>query len=569
MYYSVSITDSRLYDFCDDTGLESVTLGKPNKKGERSEYRKYIANFWPKVIRLIKQNNNGTVTIIVELVLFFVDGSKSVPITVPLNGLDKVAWPDVVSKCILNPEISKANEHIANIIRSTCHDAPMGKTTVIDRLGTHLVEGVPVFNAGDRLIWPEGLNVKPDVTWEPLSNTRLVIDTNCSEQDADTGMGRIADLSYEVGGIIFAFNLLNVTREAFIVTGVTPRSIVFVYGLTGVKKTTYTNFQSHIYNRDTPLEPPPRFNAFIPAAVKLLYEKSDCVLVLDDLYPSQNREIHKHQENTLLEITRVIGDGIEPARMRGQKVAKLPPRCGVLFTGEYCVGKGSDAARLLPIKMAVPINNDKLTACQLEPLMLSTFYNFFIGWYISNFDRVCELLREWAAAYRSTKTGIHDRLQETQFCLEAAYKLFLTYRIDKGFVSKATALEQYNSFYQQLRGIVKEQNARANHINIKNPDINYLALMRKLYHDKRFRLVESIKDFEAKEHDGIIHKDHLYLRREKLMTKLRAFEPSAEFDDVLKNLKEQQALRIGKDSHSRKIGGSRLRFYAVKLCKLT
>ena len=478
---------------------------------------------------------------------------------------------DADIRCSLNPDVPKVNEHLTNIVRSFCHDTKVEKTTVIDSLGTHIVEGIPLFFAGDRVIWSAGLEEekRPKISWKSLHDTRLVIDPSYSEQEADEGMEQIIDLSHEVGRSIFALKTMNIFREAFMKSGITPRSIVFVHGLTGVKKTTYSNFQSHIYNRDQILESPPRFNASIPAAVNLLYEKNDCVVVYDDLFPAQDRSIHKHQEKVLLEITRVIGDGIEPARMRGHKVAKKPPRCGVLFTGEYSIGGGSDAARMLPIKMTVPIDNDALSACQREPLMLSTFYHNFIEWYITNFDKVCRLLKEWISAYRNTKTGVHDRLQETQFLLEAAYKLYLTYRTEKGFIAKEDALELYQSFYQQLRHNIKEQNARVERSQGVANDFDYLALLRTMCSERRFSLVQNIKDFEAKEHDGVIHKDHLYIRRDNLMKKIKLYEPSADFDDILKRLKDQRALKTGKNSNSRQLGGGRgMRFYAIKIEKL-
>ena len=569
--YSLDINDERYYVYSDEAGLEFVTLSKPDKEGERSERtRRHIANFWPKVDSKVELKTGGDSVTLAKFKLVFADDGQSEEFTEPLQDLDKICWPEKDLRCILSPDVPKVNEHIASIIRSGCFEAKLEKMGNIDRLGTHIIEGVPMYNKGDGLIWPEGLEEKPAVKWKPNPNFRLVIDPNCSEREADAGMQRIIDLSHETGRFIFSFNVLNVFGEAFIVSGVTPRSMLYIYGLTGIKKTTYTNFQSHLYNRDKPLEQPTRLNASIPAAVKLLYEMCDCVLILDDLFPAQDSEILRQQEKTLLEITRVVGDGIEPARMRGQKVAKSPPRRGVLGTGEYYIGKGSDAARLLPIKMTIPVDNDKLSACQREPLMLSTFYDYFIKWYVTNFDMICELLKEWITVYRSTKTGIHDRLQETQFCLEAAYRLYLTYRMDKEFITKSAALDEYDSFYQQLRLLVMAQNDRVNQVVRAKQNIDYLALIRSMYHGKRFKLVESVKDFVVKEHDGIIHKEHLYLRSDKLMKRIQIIEHIAEFNEVLDYLKKHDALKTGSKSNSRQIHGCRcnLRFYVIKLAIL-
>lgn len=139
---------------------------------------------------------------------------------------------------------------------------------------------------------------------------------------------------------------------------------------------------------------------------------------------------------------------------------------------------------------------------------------------------VCKLIKEWLAVYRSTKTNIHARLQETQFLMEAAYKLLLTYRIDRGFISQEAANEQYNSFYQQLRGIIRKQNTRVYQTKAPKTDINYLALIRTMYHEGHFTLAESAKDFEAKFHDGVLHNGYICFRREGLTKKMQAIEPS-------------------------------------------
>jgi len=144
------------------------------------------------------------------------------------------------------------------------------------------------------------------------------------------------------------------------------------------------------------------------------------------------------------------------------------------------------------------------------------------------------------------------------------------YRIDKGFITEEAAREQYNSFYQQLRTIVLAQNDLVNRSKGIKADIDYLSLIRQMYHDKRFVLVESIKDFELKEHDGVIRKDHLYLRGDKLMKKIRMVDPTVDFDDVLKNLKMHNALKPGNGSNSRQLNHGRrsVRFYVIRLAKL-
>lgn len=572
--YSKAINDKQRYEFSSNTGLSLVTEGEPDKDGVAKDKCKYIANVWPEVNALVEVIKDGVIDPYIRFTPEYQGGiTEGKPVTKPLKGLEKLNWPTEVDiHCILNPDVPKVNEHLANIIRLQLKDATLEKTTIVDRVGTQFVEGIPMACEGSELIWPDGLGDKPNVIFEPLPNIRLVFDPDCSEQEADAGMKRIIDLTPEAGRIVFSQHMLYLQRAAFMAAGVTPKCVVFLHGYTGSKKTTYASFQQ-LYNRDEPLEPKVRFNASLPAVTRLLYEKDDDIFVIDDFFKSGASDVNRQQEKTLFEIVRIIGDGIEPARVRGKEVANKPPKRGVLITGEIYIGASSDAARIFPVHITTPIDDDKMSECQREPLMLSTFYRYYIKWFITNFDAIVSLIKEWLTMYRSTKTGIHARIQETQFCLEAAYKLYLTYREEKGFISSETSLADYGSYYHQLRAIAIEQNARVNQHQSesgKPVKIDYLALIRSMYNDKRFRLVDKAKWFDKDEHDGVIHGEYLYLRRERLIAKIRSFERSADLGDVIESLKKQQALKTSKGGNTRQIHGcnGNFRFFAIPLSKL-
>ena len=147
-----------------------------------------------------------------------------------------------------------------------------------------------------------------------------------------------------------------------------------------------------------------------------------------------NEEYH---EKTLLEILRVVADGIEPARVKGGKVLKHPPKCGLLLTGEYYIGSGSDAARLMPVEVNNPISSADLWECQKDSLALSTFCRFYIQWYVNNYGKVVEGIKCLKENYlKENETGnMHARIREMQFCLETAYRLYLLYRSEKKFIT--------------------------------------------------------------------------------------------------------------------------------------
>jgi hypothetical protein len=569
--YTQKINDTQYYKFTNDSGTVLVTESE-DKDGNPVLKEKYLANFCPDIKLRLKVKEGDSTAHIAKCNLLIAGGKPIEDVEIPLREPKKGDWVNNIdSRCIVNPDVTKAAEHLANIVSLSYHDlkerAPLATATITDRNHLYIVEGIPVYHVGDRMIYPDGfddLENKPNIIFKPLKNTRLAIDADCTEREAYAGLMRIVNLS-NIGELLFSLNLMYVLRDAFVEIGLTPKCSGIIHAKTGWKKTTYGNFCSHIYNRDKPLEPPTRLDSTTPAAVYRLYERDNCLTMLDDL-------IEQSQFKTMHEIIRVCGDGIEPGRMRGYKLAKAPPKTSLLATGEFNYGNGSDAARLLSLKFDAPIDGERLAVCQREPLMLSTFYGYCIRWYLTKYDKVCGLLREWFKVYRNTKPSVHPRLEETRFCFESTFKLFLTYCADKGFISEGDAINKNNAFQRQLSGIIKEQNIRAND-NPNDPDrkpkdVDYLQIMRFLHKNNRFCLIENAKDFSLTDDDGVNHGEFVCFRKEKLLEKIQSIEPAADIDDVIKHLLKRLALKPDKDSVTRKLHGSKRRFLFVRRCML-
>lgn len=570
-----NICDDKYYIFS-NKGLELKSITGKEIKTEKT---KFISNFVPIIDKKLLVEGKDNSSNWVEFKILFSDGSESEKFKIPLNLLETIKWADEMNaRCFLNPDISKAKEHIASVIRLQCSQQEISTETmtIIDTIGGHKIGNTFLFHAGNELIWSDNLKVekRPKVFFQPISNKRLVVDESYSEEDADVAMRKIIGACPEAGQILIALNLLCLQWSAFEEIGITPKCNVFLYGLSGVKKTTYASFVTQLFNRDKILERPERFNASIPAVVELMKNVRHGVLVLDDLYPADNPEIYRHQEKTLLEITRIVADGIEPARMRGKKVLKNPPQCGMLFTGEYYVGSGSDAARLFPVEIKTPISSEKLTECQREPLALSTFYRFYLRWYVTKYNEIVDYLKIMKQEYLKVTENnkIHARISEVQFCLESAYKLYLSYREEKKFTTKEELHEEYMKFYIQLKDIAVRQNERSK--NSKGNDmkcqIDYLEIIKKILHNQEFVIVKKPSDFDDKEHDGVLHKDFIYFRKEKLLKKMQRYYKNAISEDIVYCLEKKGALKRGSGTSTVQLygAGKGLRFYAIKREKL-
>ena len=70
-------------------------------------------------------------------------------------------------------------------------------------------------------------------------------------------------------------------------------------GKTGEKKTTFASFLTQLHDRDKGITRPTRLNTTTAAFEAILYEKSDCVVVLDDLFPADSSYANKEERGAI------------------------------------------------------------------------------------------------------------------------------------------------------------------------------------------------------------------------------------------------------------------------------
>ena len=530
-----------------------------------------ISNFAPNVLACVDMYIDGESKLkqYVRLTLLFDDGISGYEFMELLDNIDNISWLRKDKRCRIHPRNShiSAKRYLADLVRTEINSVkiPKEKAYRIHLLGTTILEDIPVFNAGGQLYWPPDISNKPTIELEPIL-FNLDIDPGMTEEEVVADIFELISLSPNAMRVILAQSLLYIMRVAYEKAWKSPCCSVFLFGKTGVKKTTIASLITQLYNRRQGIKNPPRLNASIPAAVKIIFEKNDCVVVIDDLFPAESKAIKRKQEETFIEITRIIADGIEPGRVRGNKVAKAPPSCGVLFTGEYVVGSGSDAARLLPVELLPTPDGEKLKRFQDKPLLVSTFYHYYIKWFIANFHEILDLLKQWLEVYRKEPLGVHDRLQETHFFLNTAYALLLQYCFDKGFISEQDAKSLHRSFLALLSELVMAQQLRVEQGKVIDAGhMVYLSHISSQYKSGFIHLADSAKQFDDEWHDGIIHDGCLCLRGGKI----RKLFPGILFEDIIDNLENQNALKRVNDKKTKQIYGTGgKRFYAIPLEKL-
>jgi len=525
-----------------------------------------LCNFKPYVECIIEKEGvcKGRGEFYVRIRPEFDDGYFGTAIDIPWAVVKQSSWWEKETHCRLNPEVpeSKIRRYLENAVKEAMEGAPMRKIYQLSRTGLFMIKEEAIFCTGLEVVRLSTSTISDEEVEVLRLKQHLEIDSKLSEAEAVSKMFDFISLSPNAGRVILAHKLIYLMYQAYVEAGKKPNVCVFLYGKTGTNKTTFSAFLTQMYNRSSGIASPCRLNASIAAAVEKITEVSDDTVVLDDLFPAESNSIRRQQEETFLEVTRYIADGTIPARMKGKNILEGSPRCGVVFTGEYIVGRGSDAARLLPVEMQRP-DSDKLKYFQDHPLIISTFYYYFIRWLVENYGEIVALLKAWLCEYQKKDSGVHRRLQETDFFFNTAYALLIQYCCDKIFLTKGDAIRLFNSFRELLTALVQQQDERVfQETSRKEESKNYWECIRALYKNRQLSVADSAKCFDKDLNDGVIHNNILYLRREKLSE----YFPEADISDIADELASQGVLEVGKNSRTKQISVLRgMRFYAIPL----
>mgnify|MGYP005754020299 FL=1 len=493
------------------------------------------------------------------------DGTSTKSFSFTLKELSSFDWREQcpAARFDVNRSTAFVQRYLADQVRQQ-----LGEPEVIflmEKRGFQTVQNERIFCAGkDIFRAPCSETALPKIE-SRMDGPNLDADSNVEEKDAAEYFYGLLSLSPNTFLGLSAYVICYLLYPLYEEIGRPPQFCLFLYGQTGTQKTTVASFFTQLYNRGNGIQRPPRLNASTSAAAKILCNARDEVVVLDDLFPHADSDLRKQQEKTFLEVLRYVGDGTVPARSRGSEVSQQEVRCGVLFTGEYRIGTGSDAARFLSIEMKQP-DLQLLKQYQERPLMLSTFYQFFIQWILENYDDVVEFLRDHYNFYSAEVTsGVHTRLKEMHFFLRSAYLVFLAYCLAKSYLLADDIVEADRYFCNLLTQIIDQQDqlVRQDACGKLKSETNYTMHFRQLCQNRAFHIADCLEDFNESKHDGLLYKGKLCLRGKCL----KRLYPNGSLQAAINQWRRDGILETGGQNPTKQIfslGGKRFFFFLLE-----
>ena len=244
----------------------------------------------------------------------------------------------------------------------------------------------------------------------------------------------------------------------------TPNFVLWVYGLTGSRKTSASlAFLNHFGNFSSNIHPA-SFKDTANAIELKAHTLKDSLLLIDDYHPNIDGSDARKLASTAERILRMYGDRVGRSRMRADTTLNktYKPRGMAIVTGEDLPKGASSTARYIGVEIKrEDINLDILSKLQKEHKKLAEAMAIYIDWISKNVELVQsfidEKFDELKIKYKEETT--HGRINDAVIWLSISFELLLTFLYEYMFICDDEIEELRLSNEQVIKNILKNQEA--------------------------------------------------------------------------------------------------------------
>ena len=244
----------------------------------------------------------------------------------------------------------------------------------------------------------------------------------------------------------------------------TPNFVLWVYGLTGSRKTSASlAFLNHFGNFSSNI-PPASFKDTANAIELKAHTLKDSLLLIDDYHPNIDGSDARKLASTAERILRMYGDRVGRSRMRADTTLNktYKPRGLAIVTGEDLPKGASSTARYIGVEIKrEDINLDILSKLQKEHKKLAEAMAIYIDWISKNVELVQsfidEKFDELKVKYKKETT--HGRINDAVIWLSVSFELLLTFLYEYMFICDDKFKKLRLSNEHVIKNILKNQEA--------------------------------------------------------------------------------------------------------------
>lgn len=436
-------------------------------------------------------------------------------------------------------------------------------------IGLVHVNNTVVFVAGD---WVFTRSSDRNVPTAKTDGTgfKLDVDENITLQEAFDGLSELISLVPGVGWVLLAHTISGIIREAFVKAGFTPDTVLMIVGKSGMLKSSFVPQITQLYNRNDGVKANTRFNSTKRFIEDSLFEYRDCTYVVDDIHTGSSASIKKSNETTAEEIIRQISDNTSRGRKNGNELVQRCFEGNAVFIGEYTIGAESTLPRVLFVEITERPDGKILDKYQRsKKLLMSTFYSYFIQWFVDKFEDISKMIDNRLTKFRLSDmlSQVHGRLADAQFYLQISQLVLLEFCIESNLINSEQARIIFQKFEIYISGLISIQQNRYGSQESCSMTLNYLNIIKELYHNGAFKLAKNQNEFDSNKHDGLIHYKCLCLRGKSIDRIVGQNYKSYNRNKLIGFLVSKTALKRQGDKNTVQIKGGK-RLYAIWLDKL-
>lgn len=394
-----------------------------------------------------------------------------------------------------------------------------------------------------------------------LAGLTLEVDPNISEKTAARHIRQLCSLYPGVSDMLVASAVVAHLFSLFEAAGVRPRLVMYLVGPSMIGKTTLARLIGQAYNRSAPDDPHLVNLISTTAAVhNRVAALSDCVCILDDLFPGGTLAESRRREERLSEVIRTTGNGAAKEKMEGKQALAQVPRGVVFTTAEYPLTTFSTVARVVTLPMETKINPRTLGALQATPEALSTFWFFFLRWACLHHDELVQQIRSQFAELRQTgkRTSDMDRVADAHRILTIGMEILTDYMAAVEPTKSEAVMRIREKFRTSSAQVYRCQTRELEQLRSKTDHDRFSKLLAELCFSGEIK--EGKKKKLGKKYASIISHGLLYIRLEDLVTQAQQHfgDPTITLQAVSAELRRNGLLKMDKSRRSsKKVNGIR------------
>lgn len=439
-----------------------------------------------------------------------------------LSDIQKINFENLDISCEIEGDSVEVGRTMQKFLRRQVRESKSISTS-LQKTGWTSLDNGPVYVSGNRVIGPDGwISANKYILPQGLEDLSLEVDNNISEFAAAGYVQKLCTLYPGVSDMLVSAAVVAHLFSLFETAGVRPRLTMYIVGPPMVGKTTLARLIGQTYNRSAPDDPHLVNLISSTAAVHShVAALSDCVCIVDDLYPSSSLAETRRREERLGEIIRTTGNGAAKEKMRGTQTVPQVARGVVFATAEYPLAAFSTMGRVVTLHMDSAADTSKLGPLQASRKTLSTFWFYFLRWSCGHYDELVERIQSRFTELRQVGkcASALDRLADAHRVLTIGMEILTDYMrtVDCKKVPVINQMER--QFRESSTKVYRRQKRELEQLRSRSEQNRFSKFLAGLCFSGQIE--EGKKKKLGKEYPAVISHGLLYIRLEDLTRQVR------------------------------------------------